>query len=403
MRTACFDMFSGVSGDMVLGALVDCGFPVEKLTGVVSALGLDGVEIEVSRGQSHGIQATRVKVLIHDHDHEEGHHNHDHHHHHRGLSEINSMIDHSPLDAPVRELAKKIFLRLGQAESAVHGVDIEKIHFHEVGALDSIVDIVGASAGIIHLGIERFYASPFRFGTGFVEFSHGRLALPVPAVARLTLGFPTERTPVPSELTTPTGAAIVTTLVRPEDCSPDGPLAFDTVGYGMGSRTLADRPNLLRLYLGSQDSAEKKADSQVVMLECNLDDMNPEHYDYLMDKLFAAGALDVFLTPVQMKKNRPAVWLHVLGNETDLDVLSRTVLENSSTIGLRWSRFNRLTLERRIETVSTPWGDLRVKTVSLPGGARRAKPEYEDLRALSEKTGLPLVDLATRVQKYLND
>ncbi len=402
MRTACFDMFSGVSGDMVLGALVDCGFPVEKLTGVVSALGLEGVEIEVSREQSHGIQATRVKVLIHDHDSEEGHHHHDHHHH-RGLSKINSMIDRSPLEAPVRELAKRIFLRLGQAESAVHGVDIEKIHFHEVGALDSIVDIVGAAAGIIHLGIERFYASPFRFGTGFVEFSHGRLALPVPAVARLTLGFPSERTPVQSELTTPTGAAIVTTLVRPEDCSPAGPLTFDTVGYGMGSRTLEDRPNLLRLYLGSQGSDREQAPGEVVMLECNLDDMNPEHYDYLMDRLFASGALDVFLAPVQMKKNRPAVWLHVLCREADLDAMSRTVLENSSTIGLRWSRFNRLTLERRMETVATPWGELRVKTVRLPGGARRAKPEYEDLRALAEKAGLPLVDLAARVQKYLND
>ncbi|MCE5271658.1 nickel pincer cofactor biosynthesis protein LarC [bacterium] len=400
-KIAYFDMFSGVSGDMILGALIDNGWPEAELHEVVRSLGLeDEVKLEVSREIAHGIQATRVNVLAGG---EHDHHHHHHHHHHRGLHDIETMIDSSSLPAAVKELAKKIFQRLGRAEAAVHGVDLQEIHFHEVGALDSIVDIVGAAAGFAHLGVGRGYASPFRFGTGFVEFSHGRLALPVPAVASLTLGCPSERTTVPAELTTPTGAAIVTTLVAPEDFSPARPLAFDSVGHGLGSRTLADRPNMLRLFIGEQPAEEQPAGDEVVALECNLDDMQPEYFDYLIEKLFEAGALDVWLSPAQMKKNRPGVCLHVLGREDSLGELARLVFLHSSGIGLRWQRMRRLVLEREAQKIATPWGELSVKAVRLPGGGVRRKPEYDELRAMAARSGLPILELARRVEALLND
>lgn len=266
-------------------------------------------------------------------------------------------------------------------------------HAHELGE--------EAAAGFVQLGVGRCYASPFRFGTGFVEFSHGRLALPVPAVANLTLGCPSERTTVPSELTTPTGAAIVTTLVAPEDFSPRQALAFKSVGQGLGSRTLPDRPNMLRLFIGEQGADQPAAD-EVVALECNLDDMQPEYFDFLIEKLFAAGALDVWLSPAQMKKNRPGVCLHALAREADLGELARLVFLHSSGIGLRWQRMQRLVLERQIQKVDTPWGELSVKAVSLPGGGVRRKPEYDELRALAERSGLPLLELARRVDALLN-
>ncbi len=388
MKTAYLDMFSGVSGDMILGALVDNGYPAEKLQGIPHLLGLEGVEIKVGRDKDHGITATSVRVVA-----GEGHH-------HRGLNEINAIIDSSSLPERVKELARRIFLRLGQAEAAVHGVELEKIHFHEVGALDSIVDIVGAADGIVHLGIERLYSGPFRFGSGFVEIAHGRLALPVPAVARLTLGYPTVRTTVEAELTTPTGAAIVTTLATAEDFSSSVPLTFQKVGYGMGSRRHADRPNLLRMYLG-EEATSPKNDSDIVELECNVDDMNPEYFDYLIEQLINAGALDVFLVPVQMKKNRPGVCVHVLLAPNDLQVMTRLVLEHTSTIGLRYRTASRVTLPRSSRTVATPWGDLRVKEVTLPGGSRRIKPEYDDLRELALKSGCPLTDLALKVEIFL--
>ena len=388
MKIAYFDMFSGVSGDMILGALVDNGFPAERLEVIPHELGLKDVAIDVVSDKDHGITATQVKVTA------------DESHHHRGLKAINAMIDGSKLPTEVKDLSRTIFLRLGHAEAAVHGVDLEEIHFHEVGALDSIVDIVGAAAGIAFLGIKRCYSSPFRFGTGFVEFSHGRLALPVPAVARLTLGYPAERTSVEAELTTPTGAAIITTLVDSDDVSITRPMTFKSVGYGMGTRRHEDRPNLLRMYVGTETSASSE-DGDIVEMECNIDDMNPEYYDYLIDRLMKAGALDVYLVPVQMKKNRPGVCVHVLCAPRDLDELARLVLEHTSSIGLRYHTASRVTLPRRTRSVATPWGDLKVKEITLPGGGSRVKPEYDDLKKLALKTGYPLLELAQKVEAYL--
>jgi pyridinium-3,5-bisthiocarboxylic acid mononucleotide nickel chelatase len=390
MKIAYIDMFSGVSGDMILGALVDCGLPQGVIEDTVKALGLEGVQIKVSKGSSHAIGAVKVDVEF----------DSEKHHHHRSLSYIRKMIESSSLDPKVVDLAVRIFTRLGEAESRVHGVELEKVHFHEVGAVDSIVDIVGAAAGFVHLGIERFYSSPFRVGTGFVEFSHGRIPVPVPATTLLIQGFPVERTAVGAEMTTPTGAAIVSTLVPVENFNPSGTMSFESTGYGMGSRELADRPNLLRIMIGGQ--AGGHCPSTIVM-ECNIDDMNPQYYDYLMERLFAAGAHDVFFIPVQMKKNRPGVLLKVLTDRKNLDKISRLVLTETTSIGVRYHSVDRVTLHRVEETVETPWGKFRVKVVILPDGSRRARAEYDDLRQAANEKDIPLPELARRLESFLDN
>ncbi|MBN2290005.1 MAG: nickel pincer cofactor biosynthesis protein LarC [Candidatus Glassbacteria bacterium] len=389
MKTAYFDMSSGVSGDMILGALLDCGVPLEVVGDAVKALGLESVELKVARKSTHAITGVKFDV---EYDREK-------HHAHRSLGSIRRMIEDSSLDPAVVRLAVKIFTRLGEAEASVHGVPLEEVHFHEVGAVDSIVDIVGAAAAVNHLGIERCFAGPFRVGTGFVEFSHGRIPVPVPATVLLIRGLPVERTAVEQEMTTPTGAAVVATLVPKENFSPTGTLSFDSVGYGLGSRELPDRPNLLRVMVGEQ--AGEHCPSTVVM-ECNIDDMNPQYYEYLMERLFAAGAHDVFFIPVQMKKNRPGVLLQVLTDRMNLEALSRLVLTETTSIGLRYHGVDRVTLSRREELVDTPWGEFRVKVVVLPDGTSRARAEFDDLRRAAESTGIPLPEMARRLDAFLD-
>jgi len=389
MKTAYFDMFSGVSGDMILGALLDCGVPLSVIEDTVRALGLEGVGIKVKEATSHAVAAVKVEV---EYDREKQTC-------HRSLGSIRKMIESGKLGRETAELAVRIFTRLGEAEAAVHGVDLEEVHFHEVGAVDSIVDIVGAAAGAVHLGIESWYAGPFRVGTGFVEFSHGRLPLPVPATALLIRGCPVERTGVEMEMTTPTGAAIVSTLVPPGNFNPAGTFAFESVGYGRGSRDFPDRPNLLRLIVGER--SEELCPATVVM-ECNIDDMNPQYYDHLMEQLFAAGAHDVFFLPAQMKKNRPAVLLQVLSDRKNLDALARIVLTETTSIGLRYHGVERITLARHAETVETPWGRLRVKVVELPDGTTRARAEYDDLRRAAAEHNIPLPELARRLEVFLD-
>ena len=387
MKIAYFDMFSGVSGDMILGALVSCGVPEELLRETVAALGLPEVEITARRSESHGIASVKVEVQAGS----PGHHHHHHHeeHHHRGLSEIRRMIGESSLGPEVKELATAIFTRLGEAEAAVHGVELEKVHFHEVGAVDSIVDIVGAAAGLVSLNIGRYYAGAFRVGTGFIEFSHGRLALPAPATLKLIEGCPMERTGVPSELTTPTGAAIVSTLVKKEDYEPAKALTFNSTGYGQGSRVLNDRPNLLRLMIGEEGREPGQCPGTLV-LECNIDDMNPEFYDYVLDRLFAAGARDVFLSAIQMKKNRPGTLLSIIAEPSLREKLSGIIFRETSTIGIRYYPVNRMILKRASKKVKTRFGTVKVKIIEEPDGTKRATPEYEDLKRIAETKKIPL-------------
>ena len=389
MKIGYFDMFSGVSGDMILAALLDCGVPKSVIEDTVTALGLEGVEIKMRKETSHAITTVKVDVEY----------NRNKQNHHRSLGSIRKMIEAGALEPEVSRLAIEIFTRLGKAEAEVHGVDLEKIHFHEVGAVDSIVDIVGAAAGIVHLGIENWYSSPFRVGSGFVEFSHGRLPVPVPATTLLIRGYPVERTSVEKEMTTPTGAAIVSTLVPRENFNPTATLAFGSIGYGLGTQVFEDRPNVLRIMVGEQ--SEGACPSTIVM-ECNIDDMNPQYYEHLMELLFAAGAHDVFLIPVHMKKNRPGVLLQVLTDRKNLDALSRLVLTETTSIGLRYFGVDRVTLARREETVETPWGKFRVKVVTLPDGTRRARAEFDDLRRAAADNGIPLPEMARRLESFLD-
>ncbi len=375
---------------MILGALLGCGLPQSVIEDTVAALGLEGVKIKVKKGTSHAVSAVKVDV---EYDRKKQHHE-------RSLGSIREMIESGSLKPEAGRLAVNIFTRLAEAEAEVHGVGLEEVHFHEVGAVDSIVDIVGAAAGFVHLGVESFYAGSFRVGTGFVEFSHGRLPVPVPATALLIRDCPVERTAVENEMTTPTGAAIVTTVVPRENFNPAGILSFGAIGYGLGSQEFPDRPNLLRLMIGEQ--SDKLCPSTIV-IECNIDDMNPQYYEHLMECLFAAGAYDVFFVPVQMKKNRPGVLLQVLTDRKNLDALSRLVLTETTSIGLRYHGVDRVTLARHEETVKTPWGKFRVKVVVLPDGTRRARPEFDDLRRAAAENGIPLPEMAARLETFLNN
>ena len=393
MKTLHFDMFSGVSGDMILGGLLALGYPVAELKKIPEALGIEGVTIDVSGADVQSVTANKVDIRYDEHG-----------HHHRSLSYITKIINQSTLDPRVKELATTAFTRLGEAEAEVHGKDIETIHFHEVGAVDSIVDIVGACDGVVKLGVEKFTASPFTTGTGFVDIAHGRIPVPVPATSLLIRGFPVHGTDVQSEMTTPTGAALVTTFVKPENFGTLSMQNVVRVGYGAGSRKLPDRPNILRLVLGESESDAEQlpSDENVGVVEANIDDMNPQFFEHVSEVLFSLGALDVFSQNVQMKKNRSGVLLTALCRETDIQTICDAVLRETTTIGVRFYKAGRKVLERTIEEVKTPWGKVRFKAVTLSDGTRRSKPEYEDLKRLAAENKLPITEIEQKVISFLD-
>lgn len=383
MRIAYFDCLSGISGNMILGALLACGLEKAVLLRELRKLPLAGWALSVERVLRRGISATHVSVDEQAHGHGHGHH----HHPHRGLGDILQLIADSELSAAVKAKAAAIFTRLGEAEAAVHGTTPDQVHFHEVGAVDAIVDIVGAAIGLDALGIERIVASPLPLGQGWITCAHGEFPVPAPATAMLVQGVPIAETTIEGELVTPTGAAIITTLA-----ARFGPLPAMTVrhaGYGAGTRDLP-RPNVLRLFIG--DEAAETAPATVVGLETNLDDLPGEVTGYLMDRLFAAGALDVFFSPIQMKKNRPGVLVRVLCTPEDEAICTDLLFRETTTLGVRRTTYGRAVLPREIRTVATPLGPVRVK-VSCWDGIERAEPEFEDCRRLAETLGLPLVQV----------
>ena len=385
-------MFSGVSGDMILGSLLALGYPLAELQRIPEALGIDGVSITVSRADIQSVTANKIDISYDEHG-----------HHHRSLSYITKIINQSTLDSKVKELAVKTFTRLGEAEAEVHGKDIETIHFHEVGAVDSIVDIVGACAGVVYLGIDKFTSGPFTTGTGFVDIAHGRIPVPVPATSLLIRGFPVRGTEVQAELTTPTGAALVSTLVKPENFGTLSMTNVVKVGYGAGSRKLPDRPNILRLVLGESGSGDRAdSDETIGVVEANIDDMNPQFFEHVGEVMFSLGALDVFSQSVQMKKNRSGILLTVLCRENDIPSISDAILRETTTIGVRFHKVGRKVLERKIEKFKTPWGEVRFKAVILPDGTRRSKPEYEDLKRLASESKLPIAEIEQKVISFLD-
>ena len=390
MKIAYFDCFSGISGDMILGALLDAGLPLADLNREIAKLGVKNVAIEREATARHAIAATRAKVCVAgaplaDAEHHldlSGEPTHDHPHAH--LKDITSRIADSRLDDIVKERSIRVFERLCAAEAEVHNAAPAEVALHEVGALDALIDVVGAVAGLQLLEVEEVCASPLRFGTGFVRCAHGRYPVPVPGVLALCRDVPTEQTDIRAELVTPTGAAIITTLAR--SFGPQPPFCQQAVGYGAGRRDLDAIPNLLRLRLGERVPASER----VLLIEANIDDMNPEVYGYLFDRLLAQGACDVYATPVLMKKGRPGNVLSVLAPAGRLDELTAIVLQETTTIGLRYYGVERRVLERQIRAVATPYGEVNVK-FSYLDGRRRTAPEYEDCARLAQQHQVPLL------------
>jgi len=386
LSIAYLDTFSGISGDMTVGALLDLGLPIERVREAVDVLGLEGVEVWAERTERSAIAATKFQVRVHGQHPDASHGEVAHSRHgHRPWVAIRDLIAGSTLDAAVRERALAVFARLAEAEGLVHGVPVERVEFHEVGALDAIVDVVGAALGFVHLGIETVHVSALPVGQGLVQTAHGPLPVPGPAVLALLRGWPVRAGDGNGELVTPTGAAIVAGLACPE---PAPPFRLAAVGYGAGDRTFADRPNLLRILVGEPMPALES--DEVVVLEATIDDSSPQIYEHVLERLFAAGARDAFLEPVLMKKSRPGTTLRVLADPADRDRLAAIVFAETSTIGLRYATWRRLVLPREERRVETPYGSVRVKVAHAPDGTLNVAPEFEDCRTLAREKRVPL-------------
>jgi hypothetical protein len=385
MRIAYLDTFSGISGDMTVGALLHLGLPLDAVRDAIATLDLHGVEVAAERVSRAGITATKFEVRVHGHPTDPPQAAHRHEHGHRPWSTIRTLLETSRLAEPTRATALAIFRRLAEAEGAVHGMPADGVEFHEVGALDAIVDVVGAALGFAHLGIERIHVGPLPLGQGLTHAAHGALPVPPPAVVELLRGRPVRLEDGACELVTPTGAAIVAACARPEAVPP---MRVDAIGYGAGERTLADRPNLLRILVG--EPVEATGADEVAVLEATIDDLNPQVYEHVLDRLLAAGARDAFLVPVVMKRSRPATMLRVLAEPADRERLAAIVFAETSTIGLRWTTWRRTVLPRDERTVDTPWGRVRVKVARAPDGTLNVAPEFEDCRRLASERGVAL-------------
>ena len=384
MRIAYFDCFSGVSGDMTLGALLACGADETELRERLGALNVPGYELHIRRVTRQGITATDVDVHLIEA--EQGHGRH--------LSDIAAILESSALPPGVRQKALAIFTRLADAEAKIHGTTREQIHFHEVGAVDAIVDIVGSCLLLDMLGVERVVTSSIPCGHGTIKCQHGIMPVPAPATMELLQGFPVHSVDIKGELVTPTGAALLTTLSDPTTAGKIPAMRVLTSGFGAGKKQFKpDMPNLLRVILGETEEAaigEDKTPQTVAVLETNLDDQNPEGFDLLMERAFAAGALDVFFAPIQMKKNRPATLLTILCPPDKADALAALLFRETGTFGIRAREQRRYTLDRSWRTVTTEFGDIRLKAGTWLGEEVTVAPEYEDCKRAALAHDVPL-------------
>jgi uncharacterized protein (TIGR00299 family) protein len=410
-RLLYFDCFSGVSGDMVLGALLDAGLPFDDLKRALGTLAVSGYHIHASRVLRAGISAT--KFSVHDHNHEPGHHGHEHPHHHheshshdpehahRSLSEIFGLIDTSALSAAGRDRAKALFQRLAEAEAAIHHMPVEQVHLHEVGAIDSIIDIVGAVFALEWFGADRFVASPLNVGGGTVQSAHGIFPVPAPATVKILGNAPIYSGAIQKELVTPTGALIVSSYAA--SFGPLPAMTVERVGYGAGDNDFASTPNVLRVFVGesaSESAAEAPTGHErVVVIECEIDDMNPQLFGVAMDRLYAAGALEVFYTAAQMKKNRPGTLLTVVAPPDRREALSEIIFRETTTIGLRYTDTDRECLRREIVTVATAVGPVRIKVAWRNGRLVNAVPEFEDCATLAAAKNLSVKEVQALAAK----
>ena len=383
MKTLYFDCFAGASGDMILGAMVSAGVDPTVLSQQLSLLNVQGFDVRFETVERAELSATHAIVIT------------VHQHQHRHLKDILAIISNAHLSAAVKARATKIFTRLGEAEARVHNQPIEKVHFHEVGALDAIVDVVGAAICFELLGIERFISSPLHVGSGFVQMEHGRFPVPPPAVADLLKGVPFYSTDINGELLTPTGAAIITTVS--EQYGPMPSMRCDSIGYGAGTREYESFPNALRVFVGDSEPAESQIE-KLLMIETNIDDLSPQVLGHVMDRAFELGALDCYFTSVQMKKNRPGVLLSILSNPDSKRELMELVLSETTTLGVRTYEVERRALERSVVRVETQYGPIDVKVARLNGHVVNEMPEFEQCRRIARESGVPLkrVEEATR-------
>jgi pyridinium-3,5-bisthiocarboxylic acid mononucleotide nickel chelatase len=384
-RIAYLDCGNGISGDMTLAALVDAGVSLDALNAAIGSLGLPGCRLRTAEVKKNGFRATQITV------------DYEPEHAHRHLSHILAMIDAGQLSPRQKDLARRIFTRLAEAEAKVHGTTVEKVHFHEVGAADSIADIVGAAVGWDMLGVDRIVASPVPTGMGKVRIAHGECSIPAPATAELLRGVPLAESAIEGELTTPTGAAILATLA--DSFGPLPAMKIERIGYGAGHKDFAERPNILRLLVGKTLEAPADDAEQVCVLETNLDDISGEMIGYCTARLWEAGSLDVFTTAIQMKKNRPGVKLTVLCRPEDAAAVEDILFSETTTLGVRRWTVARTVLRRQPHSVTTPWGPVEGKIGWLRDGQPRFAPEFESCRRVAEAHSVPLRDVYEASQK----
>jgi pyridinium-3,5-bisthiocarboxylic acid mononucleotide nickel chelatase len=380
MKTAYIDCFSGISGDMFLGALIDSGLPFEELKRVLRTLPIDHYSLEAKKELRNSLSGTRFMV----------HQGHDgHSHSHRGLKEIREIVEGGSLSNAVKARSLRIFESIALEEGKIHGCSPDEIHFHEIGAIDSIIDIVGAVFGVEYLGIDVMASSRVPMGSGFIKSAHGRIPLPAPATVALLKGVPVYDSGLECELVTPTGAALIKEFSGSFGAMP--PMTIECVGYGVGTRELEDRPNLIRIITGTGETGQET--DTVVVLEANLDDANPEWLGFMMERLFAAGALDVLFAPVQMKKNRPGVQVQVIGRPHQREELLKIIFTESTTLGVRYNYCQRKVLERIFEEMDSPWGKIGVKKVSGPDGVPVYYPEYDACRRVAMEKNISIREI----------
>jgi uncharacterized protein (TIGR00299 family) protein len=387
MKVLCYDCFSGISGDMNLGAMVDLGIDILYLRGELGKLNLNGWELVAEKTQRHGITGTMVTVRQTVHEHA-----------HRHLSDIEKIISGSSLPEAVKQLSMKIFMKIATAEATVHGIDIEEVHFHEVGAIDSIIDIAGAAICFNALNVGAVYVSEVELGGGFANCDHGKFPVPAPATAEIIKGIPVRTGGVDFEATTPTGAAILSVLGT--EYGSGSHVKIEKTGYGVGHKDHPAIPNLLRVHLGETSETEGSG-HKAILLESNIDDMNPEFYDHISDRLFKAGASDVYCSQIIMKKGRPGVVLNVICEQGLEDIIKEIIFTESTTLGIRTFDFRKDTLAREFGKLNTVYGEVTVKRSFYKGKEVSVKPEYEECRKIASERNIPVKEVYYNIMSLL--
>ncbi|MFC2098417.1 nickel pincer cofactor biosynthesis protein LarC [Bacteroidota bacterium] len=391
MKILYYDCFSGISGDMHLGAMIDLGVDPEHLISQLRLMDLEGYEIRINKDQRKGITGTRVDVVLEEEKKTS--------HHHRNLADISLIINESKLDGRVKVRSLKMFTKLAEAEAKIHGKSIDEVHFHEVGAVDSIVDIVGAAICIEYLQPDRIMASEVELGGGFVKCAHGSFPVPAPATAEILSGVPVRTGAVQFETTTPTGALILACNV--DEFIPMDGIRIRKTAYGIGQKDL-NIPNVLRVFLATEGRDNSTDTTKAWIIECNIDDMNPEVYGYVMDTLFDLGADDVFITPIIMKKARPASKLSVLCASGNRELIAEALLTQTTSLGLRSYEVDKTMLQREFSVLKTTYGEVNIKTAIYKGKKLKSKPEYEDCIRLAKEHGIPVHQIYQEISGLLN-